>query len=98
VHANALPLWALAASAFAAGAIATWCAARAAMRQRMVEVETARQRLERDVRAITRLEQSRNELYAEHVHSQKLEALGTLAGSVAHDLNDALVPILTLSK
>lgn len=38
------------------------------------------------------------ELEAQLRHSQKLEALGTLAGGIAHDLNNTLVPILALSK
>ena len=38
------------------------------------------------------------ELERELLHSQKLEALGTLAGGIAHDLNNALVPILALTQ
>ena len=38
------------------------------------------------------------ELETQLRHSQRLEALGTLAGGIAHDLNNTLVPILALSK
>ncbi|HWE73168.1 MAG TPA: PAS domain-containing protein [Stellaceae bacterium] len=38
------------------------------------------------------------ELERQLLHSQKLEALGTLAGGIAHDLNNTLVPIMALSK
>jgi PAS domain S-box-containing protein len=38
------------------------------------------------------------ELERQLLHSQKLEALGTLAGGMAHDLNNTLVPIMALSK
>jgi PAS domain S-box-containing protein len=52
----------------------------------------------RDVTHATRAEQQRQELQSQLQHSQRLEALGTLAGGIAHDLNNTLVPVLALSK
>jgi PAS domain S-box-containing protein len=53
------------------------------------------------VKDITELRESQErerELQAQLQHRQKLEALGTLAGGIAHDMNNTLVPILALSK
>jgi PAS domain S-box-containing protein len=43
-------------------------------------------------------EERERDLERQLLHSQKLEALGTLAGGIAHDLNNTLVPIMALSK
>jgi PAS domain S-box-containing protein len=51
-----------------------------------------------DVTEMRAAQAREKELERQLMHSQKLEALGTLAGGVAHDLNNTLVPILALSK
>jgi PAS domain S-box-containing protein len=51
-----------------------------------------------DISEIKHAEARRLGLEAQLFHSQKLEALGTLAGGIAHDLNNTLVPIVALTK
>ena len=51
-----------------------------------------------DISEIRAAQEREKELERQLMHSQKLEALGTLAGGVAHDLNNTLVPMLALSK
>jgi PAS domain S-box-containing protein len=51
-----------------------------------------------DVTEIKRAESERRRLEAQLLHSQRLEALGTLAGGVAHEINNALVPVIALTK
>jgi PAS domain S-box-containing protein len=52
----------------------------------------------RDVTELRRAEEAHRDLELQLQHSQKLEALGTLAGGIAHDLNNILVPVMALSK
>lgn len=52
----------------------------------------------RDVTDLRASQARQSELERQLQHSQKMKALGTLAGGIAHDLNNTLVPILSLSK
>ena len=52
----------------------------------------------RDVTELRTAEARQREMEQQLLHSQKLEALGTLAGGVAHELNNTLVPVLALAK
>jgi PAS domain S-box-containing protein len=51
-----------------------------------------------DITELHAAERRQHELERQLQHAQKIEALGTLAGGIAHDLNNTLVPILGLAK
>ena len=52
----------------------------------------------KDITELRQTQERERELHIALQHRQKLEALGTLAGGIAHDMNNTLVPILALSK
>jgi signal transduction histidine kinase len=56
------------------------------------------ERLSKEVAELRAAELRQKETERQLLHSQKLEAIGTLAGGIAHELNNALVPVLALTK
>jgi signal transduction histidine kinase len=60
------------------------------MREKLVQ---ANQRLTLEVSERSRLEEARANLERKLRHVQKLETVGTLAGGIAHEFNNVLVPI-----
>ena len=52
----------------------------------------------RDVTELRAAERQKEELRMQLLHAQRLDAIGTLAGGIAHDLNNTLIPVVALSK
>ncbi len=54
--------------------------------------------VKQDISEYLRMEQEKNDLQQQYQQSQKVESIGRLAGGIAHDLNNLLVPILGYSE
>jgi signal transduction histidine kinase/CheY-like chemotaxis protein len=65
--------------------------------QALVQTEQHRIAAEAQVGELSKSEEARAELSDQLVHSQRLEAIGTLAAGLAHDMNNVLAAIMGLA-
>jgi signal transduction histidine kinase len=65
---------------------------------KMLELERTNRELEQDIAERKRGEEERKRLYAQLLQAQKLESLGTLAGGVAHEINNPLMGIMGFTQ
>jgi signal transduction histidine kinase len=65
--------------------------------QSLVQAEQHRIAAENQVDELSKSEKARAELSEQLVHSQRLEAIGTLAAGLAHDMNNVLAAIMGLA-
>ena len=62
------------------------------------ELVGVNQRLREEIAERERAEVRRHELEARLRHRQRVETIGTLAGGIAHEINNALLPIMLLAE
>lgn len=65
------------------------------MRRKLTGVN---RQLQKEIRDRIKAEEARKSLESQLRHKQRLETVGTLAGGIAHELNNILVPILLYSE
>lgn len=68
---------------------------------KLINMKKNKEKLEKETEYLKRLNETSEELRlkeAEMYHSHKLKMIGTLAGGIAHDINNLLTPILGYSE
>ena len=60
----------------------------------LVQQNCDRRGVKVDVSRFVEIESQRRKLQAQFLRSQRMESIGTLAGGIAHDLNNVLAPVL----
>jgi signal transduction histidine kinase/ActR/RegA family two-component response regulator len=68
------------------------------MRRSLVQAEVLRRSAQDKLAELQRSEHERTQLHDQLLHAQRMEAAGTLAAGLAHDMNNVLASITTFSE